>query len=325
MRALTSPPPAALRADRLFWGAWIGLSLGALGLRALAPAAAPPRAPVEAAASDARVVALPPKPEGAGGDPAGTGPNAQVYTEADCRRRQGELRRLCFKQLARQRAADDLQGAAAACREAPPGEGRDECLSDVAELHARTDEAAALGLCPQIEAGKWADQCVFGVALARVSLDPAGAFRRCDGAGRFRDFCRHDVNGEIAVVDVDLALQHCAAEEGDLLTRKSCWHGIGKYIARVDVDRAWAACDRVPPGPERLYRENCVHGLAWGAAERQGAAFRAQCDRAATERDSCLLGVAYNLKRFDKAQAEGLCRSAARADLQARCLEFVGG
>ena len=89
-----------------------------------------------------------------------------------------------------------------------------------------------------------------------------GASKLCSESGQWRDFCRHDVNGEIAVVNPELALEHCAAEEGDLLMRKSCWHGIGKYIARVDVQKTYAACDQVPPGPEQLYRGNAFMGLA---------------------------------------------------------------
>ena len=107
---------------------------------------------------------------------------------------------------------------------------------------------------------KWRDQCVFGIALTYSVTDSPWAFRLCDQAGQWRDFCRHDVNGEIAVVNPTLALEHCQAEEGDLLTRKTCWHGIGKYIARVDIDKAFAACEQVPSGPH--HRENCIHGLA---------------------------------------------------------------
>ena len=55
----------------------------------------------------------------------------------------------------------------------------------------------------------------FGIALAYSTVDSPWAFRRCDDAGQWRDFCRHDVNGEIAVVNVELgACQLCQRRRG---------------------------------------------------------------------------------------------------------------
>ena len=139
-----------------------------------------------------------------------------------------------------------------------------------------------------------------------------------------RDFCRHDVIGEIAVINTADALDKCAAEEGDLLTRKTCWHGIGKYLARVDVDRAYQACDQVPAGPDNLYVENCIHGLGWGASETLEESFIPDCDRAGAQKDSCLLGIAYNLRRIDKGRGLDVCALVQRSDLKAKCERFVG-
>ncbi len=262
-------------------------------------------------------VAIPPKPEGV--KPV-QGKGGERVTEAQCLAYTGQFRDVCFHHLARQKAPTDLQGAATACREVASAKERQECLADAAELHAPTDRAAALALCPTIGRKKWRDQCVFGIALAVVSPDPHGAFKLCDQAGMWRDFCRHDVNGEIAVVDTPQALAFCAAEEGGQLTRKSCWHGIGKYIARVDVARALAACQQVPAG---LYRENCIHGLGWGAAEKGGIGFARQCGMAGAQADSCRLGVAYNQRRFDQVAAEQICADVRRPDLRQQCLDFV--
>jgi hypothetical protein len=303
--------------------AWALVYAALAGVVVAAGRWSPPPRPPPVEGAPARVIAVPPRPDGVA-PAAGEGGAAEelAYTEAGCRAMKGELRGLCFQQLARQRAPDDRAGALLACAELA-GEARDECTSDVAELHARTDRAAALALCPGIATPKWRDQCVFGVALALSRVDPAAAFRLCDDAGRWTDFCRHDVNGEIAQVDAALAFAHCAAEEGDLLRRKSCWHGIGKYIARVDVAGAFHRCATVPLGPDGLYRENCFHGLGWGAAETAGRDFAARCAEAGPQRDSCVLGVAYNLRRFDPAGAVSLCESVAREDLQAQCNRFV--
>ena len=262
-------------------------------------------------------VAVPPKPEGV--RPV-QGAGGERVSEAQCLSHSGQLRDVCYHHLARQRASTDLQGAVDACGWVDKKRTQQECMADIAELHAPTDRAAALAVCPTIPRKKWRDQCVFGIALAVVPTDPAGAFSLCDQAGMWRDFCRHDVNGEIAVVDLAQALAHCAAEQGGPLTRKSCWHGIGKYIARVDVGRAFAACQQVPSG---LYRENCVHGLGWGAAEKGGIGFSMRCDQAGTEADSCRLGVAYNHRRFDQVASAAICEEVRRPDLRQQCQAFV--
>jgi hypothetical protein len=303
----------------LLYSLCLGLCLAAIQALQRRPPPPPPP-PVEAV--QAVAIALPPKPEGARAA-SGAGEEGYRYTEEGCEAREGELRDLCFHQLAMQRSRSDLEGGLLACARMEREEGRMECQSDVAEGYALVDRDASLAVCPGIGRKKWRDQCVFGIALAYAKVEPEWAFRRCDEAGQWRDFCRHDVNGEIAEIDVDLALAHCAAEEGDLLRRKSCWHGIGKYLARVDVDAAFAACARVPAGPEGLYRENCIHGLGWGASESAGAAFLASCGRAGPEQDSCRLGVAYNLVRFDPVLALEICGGTQRADLRGQCEAFV--
>jgi hypothetical protein len=276
----------------------------------------------EAADDNSVAIAVPPKPEGAAEQGSGSD-SSGTWTEQRCRQLSGELRDVCFHQLARGRAPTDLTGALVACEELESEKLRAECMADVAELHSPTDRDAALAVCPEIGTKKWRDQCVFGIALALSGPDPSYAFRLCDEAGQWYDFCRHDVNGEIAQVDDAMAFANCATEEGDILTRKTCWHGMGKYIARVDVARAWRVCESVPLGPQNIYRENCVHGLAWGAAESAGRAFLEQCGVLPAQRDSCKLGVAYFESRFDTAGALEICDSVERDDLTAKCLEHV--
>jgi hypothetical protein len=269
------------------------------------------------------LIAIPPKPEGALDQEASAEGSAVHYTEEKCNNTRLEYRNLCFHQLARQHATSDLIGAQESCNKITETDMKWECMSDIAEQYAPFDRDESLTLCPSIEKKKWRDQCVFGIALALSTIDSPWAFRTCDQAGKWRDFCRHDVNGEIAVVDVDLALKHCTAEEGDLLRRKTCWHGIGKYIARVDVDRAFAACARVPRGPDNLYRENCHHGLGWGASEKAGKEFAQTCTRSGEQQDSCTLGVAYNLRRFAPEEGMRLCQTVQRTDLKTQCETFL--
>lgn len=302
--------------------ACLAVCLGAVeALRVSWPEAPPPPPPQQV---EQVALAVPPRPEGVP-EVKGSGEDTYRYTEEGCRSREGEFRDVCFHQLARQRAPTDLPGGLAACDEIADRDSRLECMGAVAELYAPTDRQRALEVCPTIPRKKWRDQCVFGIALALSTLDSDWAFAKCDDAGQWRDFCRHDVNGEIAQVNPDLALEHCAAEQGDLLTRKSCWHGIGKYIARVDVDLAFDTCDRVPVGPPTPdgYRENCVHGLGWGAAEKAGRDFVAECGRAGAFKDSCLIGVAYNLRRFDVAAGLEVCSGVTNDLLRERCDRFV--
>ncbi|MFH1470042.1 MAG: hypothetical protein ABIO70_37000 [Pseudomonadota bacterium] len=270
-------------------------------------------------------VAIPPKPEGARDATAAGAGEGTRYDEATCAAYQGDFRDVCFHALARQRAPRDLAGALGACDVVARKRLQHECRADVAELHVPTDLAAARGVCPTIPVRKWHDQCFFGIAMALVSIDPRVALAACDDAGIWRDFCRHDTLGEASVTHLELVLEACGREEGDLLTRKTCWHGIGKYIGRVDLPRAVAACQRVPLGPDDLYRENCVHGIGWAAGERYGAAGIAECAQTAPMQDSCRLGVAFQVLTSQPDQAVELCQGVERADLRRHCLEWVGG
>lgn len=271
-------------------------------------------------------IAIPPKPvlqgerESSPGE--GTGPGTR-YDEATCRTYTGDFQDVCFQALARQRAPRDLEGGLLACREVVRERLRNECMADVAELHAPQDLDAALRVCPSIPRARWRDQCVFGISMALVNGDPARALANCEGSGMWRDFCRHDVLGDTSVRDLDFVLDACGREEGDLLTRKSCWHGIGKYIGRQDIPRALLACGRVPLGPANLYRENCVHGVGWAAGERMGAAGAAECQQAGDFLDNCLVGVAFEQKRLDPEAALGVCHQVGRSDLRDHCMAFL--
>ena len=276
-------------------------------------------------ANNVEIIAIPPKPEGSlKTEQIGDGEGV-FYTEDGCKKQPDKYKNICFHQLARQRANHDIVGALEACQNITKIGTLGECQADVAELYAPYDKEKSLEVCPTIQRKKWRDQCTFGIALALSTIDSKWAFRTCDKAGQWRDFCRHDVNGEIAVVNLELALEHCGWEEGDLLRRKTCWHGIGKYIARVDIDRAYDACSRVPKGPNNLYIENCHHGLGWGGSEQTGMGFLPTCERSGEYQDSCLLGVAYNLRRFDISQGLEICDKVRRSDLRNQCIKFVGG
>lgn len=271
---------------------------------------------------DARepAMALPPKPQGASPDraAAGEGPARHVTPES-CEARTGELRDLCFQVLARQGAARDPQESARWCARVQDPALREECVADVAEGAAPVDRSASEALCATVASRKWRGQCHFGIGLALAEVDSAYALGRCEHAETFRDFCRHDVVGEVALVDVDAAVAFCAREEGDPITRKTCWHGIGKYLARRDASEAAAACARAT----LEWRGNCVHGAGWGAAERDVDAALAGCASLPAHADNCTQGVAHQQKRVDPARAVALCEGIATARIRARCLAFV--
>lgn len=273
-------------------------------------------------------IAIPPKPEGTRGPgPEGRegrgGQGGSRYDEATCARYEGDFRDVCFHALARQRAPRDLPGALLACAEVRRARLAQECSADAAELHVPADLQASRAVCPTIPARKWRDQCFFGIAMALVPTDPRLALATCEDAGIWRDFCRHDTLGEASVQDLDLVLEVCGREEGDLLTRKTCWHGIGKYIGREDLPRALAACARVPPGPGGLYRENCVHGAGWASGERSGAAGAEACAQAGPLEDACRVGVAFQVLASDPTTATGVCGSLRRSDLRRHCLAWL--
>jgi hypothetical protein len=184
---------------------------------------------------------------------------------------------------------------------------------------APIDRDAAAAICVAIPVMKWRGQCHFGMGLALAEIDPAYALGRCEHAEAFRDFCRHDVVGEVALESLAPAVAFCAKEEGDPLTRKTCWHGIGKYLARRDFAEAVAACGQATEAS----RGNCFHGLGWGAAERDPDATLAACAGLPAYADNCRQGVAHELKRADPTRGIAICESIQTTSVRDRCLTFL--
>lgn len=298
-------------------GARFGLEawLGAVGSKVEAAMAAPDS-----------VMALPPKPEGLDRtEPEQLGSSSEqggmgALTPSACEKRyEGDYRDLCYQTAARQTGARDPVGAIEVCKKITKEDLMFECQADVAEASAVVDRSFGEGLCPTIPSVKWRGQCHFGMGLALAEVDSSVALGMCEKAEIFRDFCRHDVVGEVALVDLDAAVAFCSREEGDTLTRKTCWHGIGKYIARRDQDEAAAACDLATAS----WRGNCYHGLGWGSAERDADAATAGCEKRGIYRDNCRQGVAYQQLRFDPARSVALCETIKDDTIKAKCLGWV--
>lgn len=299
---------------------WLGLLLAArFGIVALGP----PPAEAEAARAEQAVMAIPPKPEGMKDLPkpgdGGDGSGDAVITRAYCDKEGPNLQDLCLQTLARQQAPHDPEGALAVCTGVGDVAMREECQSDVAETVAPINKALGISICDKIASVKWRGQCHFGMGLAVADTDPAWSEDQCDHAEAFRDFCRHDVIGTVALTNLDFAVSFCSKEEGDELTRKTCWHGIGKYLARRSMDEAAAACARATPD----WHGNCMHGAGWGAAERDPDAALASCATQGEFVDNCRQGVAHELKRADPSRAVSICESIATERIRNRCLDFV--
>lgn len=297
------------------YGALLGARWG-LGALPAETAASPEGTPATEG-----VMALPPKPEGLG-RPSGEGEGGAgtaALTEEACARMAKSVQDVCWQALARQVAGTDPDRALGECDRVNDPELLLECRADVAETIAPRDRARAEAICAPIESVKWRGQCQFGIGLALAELDPAYALGRCEHAEAFRDFCRHDVIGEVALVDLDAAVTFCAREEGDVLTRKTCWHGVGKYLARRDLGEAAAACRLATES----WRGNCFHGVGWGAAERDADAALVGCDAQAPYVDNCRQGVGHQLKRADPPRAVAVCEGLDTPAIRDRCLAFV--
>ncbi len=292
-------------------GARFGLESFASSVAAAAAAVAPPQG----------VMALPPKPDGAAQPVAeeGTGAGSALLTLEACLAMGEDVRDVCLQALARQSAARDPEGALQVCARITDEELRLECHADVAEAVSPIDRAVAEAICAAIPAMKWRGQCNFGMGLALAEIDPEYALARCELSEAFRDFCRHDVAGEVALEDLEPAVAFCAREEGDHLTRSTCWHGIGKYLARRDFAEAAAACTRAVATSQT----NCFHGVGWGAAERDPDTTLVACAALPAHADSCRQGVAHQLKRFDPTRGIALCESIATPSIRERCLTFL--
>lgn len=269
----------------------------------------------------AEAMAVPPKPLGVQAvpesDPGGTG-EARL-TEAVCEKLATDVQDVCWQALARQVAERDAGEALGLCPRIHEEALQLECRSDVAEVISPRDRGAAEKICDGIDSIKWRGQCHFGIGLALAETDPDYAMGQCAHAEIFKLFCRHDVIGEVSLVNVEAAVATCAKEEGTDLARKTCWHGIGKYLARRDLTEAAAACQQATLS----WRGNCFHGLGWGAAERDPDAALAGCDTLQPYNENCRQGVAHELKRSAPERAVELCNSIQDSAISTRCLEFV--
>ena len=272
-------------------------------------------------------MAVPPKPTGLQlperEAAEGVGAGGIALTLEACQRLAPALRDLCLQSLSHQqaRSSPDPAGALATCALIRDPEIALECRSDTAEILALSDREGAARICDGIDSPRWRGQCRFGVGLSLAEIDPTAAFAQCDEAGIFRLFCRHDVIGEIALASAPDAHALCLRDDTPdqpELARRTCWHGIGKYLARRDPAEAARAC-LAAPDP---WIGSCFHGLGWGASERDPDAALAFCD-AQPWRDHCRQGVAHHQKRLDPARALDLCRSIGTASVRDRCLDFV--
>lgn len=269
-------------------------------------------------------MAAPPKPAGASELPVtsepgeGTGESTTI-TPQTCERIAAALQNTCWQALARQVAQVDPDESLRTCERIDDGEMVLECRADVAESIAVVSPGRATDICAAIESTKWRGQCHFGIGLATAETDPEYAIGRCADAEIFQTFCRHDVVGEVGLVNLPAATAICAREEGDWLTRKTCWHGIGKYLARRDMVEAAGACEAATLD----WRGTCYHGVGWGGAERDVEAALATCATFVGYADNCKHGVANQQKRIDAARAVSLCESISAAATRARCLDFV--
>lgn len=306
--------------ERAFLGLWAGIS----GLLILSVQGALLGVTAELHEPEievvAEVIAIPPKPAGALSEEGGD--QGTTYTDAACREHEGDYRNACFHGLALQRAERDPDGALQACGELPKGEDRWECFSDVAEIHSKVDRDWSEGTCPTIPARKWRDQCWFGIALAWSTTDADYARGTCDQAGQFKNFCRHDVNGEYSQVDPQGALDWCHQVKD--FPKKWCYHGLGKYLGRTDPASSRAICEQV--SPENGWKNQCYHGLGWALAEQDVDSALLGC-RESPElvQDSCYMGVSANSRRFDAARSLEICDLVRdRRDFKS-CVSFARG
>lgn len=270
-------------------------------------------------------MAIPPKPAGqrAAAAPGADGEGDERLTFEACARMATGVRDVCWQALARQQSGVDPKGALEVCANVVELELRLECVDDVAEATTLADRAGAERICASVEDRKWRGQCWFGVGLAWAETDSDYALGRCAQAEAFERFCRHDVVGEVSLVDVDAGVAFCTRGEtehaDDDLTRKTCWHGIAKYLARRDVSQAAAACERATES----WRGTCYHGVGWGGSERDPDGTLAACDGFGRWADYCRQGVAHEQKRVDPTRALALCEAIGTPTIRSRCLEFV--
>ena len=130
------------------------------------------------------------------------------------------------------------------------------------------------------------------------------------------------MNGEIAQVDAEAALAWCNETPMSDLQLKGCYHGLGKYLGRSDPDLGREICLRVPRDRD-IHPQQCFHGWGWALAESDTEGAASRCQEGEAWRDSCVLGVSANLKRFDPGRAAELCESVRSQTLRGSCQRFL--
>ncbi len=280
-------------------------------------------APAESTAPGVAML-VPPKPLGQPVVSAtGDGEGERRLTFEGCAAMSTAVQDVCWQALSRQQAQVDTDGALDVCTHVVDPELRLECVDDVAEAITLRDRARAEQICVGVQDRKWRGQCWFGIGLAWAPTDSDYALGRCQYSEAFERFCRHDVVGEVSLVNLDAAVAFCTRGEtehaDDDLTRKTCWHGIAKYLARRDIHESAAACGRATD----QWRGTCFHGLGWGASERDPEGTLATCPEFGAYADYCTQGVAWQLKRADPTRSLALCEAIPTAEIRDRCVAFA--
>ena len=239
-----------------------------------------------------------------------------------CNEFSDDYKSTCLKMYALKSAANDFEEAWKICKQIDQNLLRDECYNDIIIEIGKEKPEEIKKYCNEINSEKWRGECYFNMALFLTKINITKAFAICNKAEIYVPFCYHDVAGEASLINTTKALNICE-KQVDNLTKRTCFHGIGKYLGRNKPDKAIIYCNQIE---DKGYKESCYHGLGWGMAEIDMGNMdyaRSNCEGIESElKNNCFIGVAWKLSKNDKEKAKEVCNNIKNEQIKKECLNF---
>jgi len=242
-----------------------------------------------------------------------------LNTKSICNDFNKDYKNTCLQLNAQKSAVNDFDKAWKICKQINQDSLRDECYNDIIIEIGKENPEEAQQHCEKINSEKWRGECYFNMALFLTKTNIAKAFAMCDKAEIYIPFCYHDVAGEVSLINATIALNICGKQ--DNLTKRTCFHGIGKYLGRSKPEKAIIHCNIIK---EKEYKETCYHGMGWGISETNDsnkAIFYCKKTKSYFT-DKCLVGVAWQVSKTNKELSGKICERVIVDEVKTECLSY---
>ena len=110
-------------------------------------------------------------------------------------------------------------------------------------------------------------------------------------------------------------------KQTDNLMRRTCFHGIGKYLGKSMQDKAITYCGQIK---ESDIKKSCYHGAGWGVSEISDSGKAVSyCKKIKSNfTDNCLVGVAWQISKTNNELSKKICENVINKVAKTKCLNF---